>query len=84
MLFSIVLFKDSYLNIVTITFSALIIAELLNVYTEVRIDIQNDRLISLKGQQKEKQNFIDLTDWHIQYLCLEHHIHEKLYQCVKN
>lgn len=35
MLLAIVLFKDSYLNIVTITFSALIIAELLNVYSEV-------------------------------------------------
>ena len=35
MLLSMALFENSYLNVVTITFSALIIAELLNIYTEV-------------------------------------------------
>ena len=36
MLFAIVFFNDSFVNIVTITFTALIIIELLNIYTEVR------------------------------------------------
>lgn len=35
MILSIVLFEKSFLNIVTITFTALIVAELLNVSTEV-------------------------------------------------
>jgi len=35
MLLAIVMFRDSYLNIVTITFSSLIVAELLNVYSEI-------------------------------------------------
>ena len=34
-LFAIVFFNDSYVNIVTITFTALIIIELLNVYTQI-------------------------------------------------
>jgi len=33
MLFSVILFKDSFLNLVTITFTALIFSELLNVYS---------------------------------------------------
>jgi len=32
---SILLFNDSYANIVTITFSSLIVIELLNVYTQI-------------------------------------------------
>ena len=36
MLASVIFFKESFTNIVTITFSALIIIELLNVYSEVR------------------------------------------------
>jgi hypothetical protein len=36
-MFSIVMFNDSYANIVTITFSSLILIELLNVYTQVRL-----------------------------------------------
>ena len=36
MLMSIILFKESFLNIVTITFTALIISELLNVYSNVK------------------------------------------------
>lgn len=35
MLFSIIFFEDSFVNIVTITFTALIFIELLNVMTEV-------------------------------------------------
>jgi len=34
-MFSIIFFNDSYANIVTITFSSLILIELLNVYTQV-------------------------------------------------
>ena len=34
-MFSILMFNDSYANIVTITFSSLIMIELLNVYTQV-------------------------------------------------
>ena len=34
-LFAILVFHDSYVNIVTITFTALIIIELLNVYTQI-------------------------------------------------
>lgn len=34
-LFAIVVFKDSYVNIVTITFTTLILIELLNVYTQI-------------------------------------------------
>lgn len=49
MLFSIVLFKDSYLNIVTITFTALIVAELLNVYSEVNKKKNKILLISQIG-----------------------------------
>ena len=36
MLFAIIFFNDSFANIVTITFSALILIELLNVYSAVR------------------------------------------------
>jgi hypothetical protein len=36
MLLSITWFSDSFLKIQTITFTALIVAELLNIYTEVR------------------------------------------------
>mgnify|MGYP006922986051 CR=1 FL=1 len=35
MLLALVAFKDSYVNIVTITFTALILIELLNVYTQI-------------------------------------------------
>ena len=41
MILSMLLFENSYLNVVTITFSALIIAELLNIYTEVLIKNSN-------------------------------------------
>ena len=34
-LFAILFFNDSYVNIVTITFTALILIELLNVYTQI-------------------------------------------------
>jgi len=34
-LFAITFFNDSYVNIVTITFTALILIELLNVYTQI-------------------------------------------------
>lgn len=34
-LFAIIMFNDSYVNIVTITFSALICIEILNVYTQI-------------------------------------------------
>jgi hypothetical protein len=34
-MFSILMFNDSYANIVTITFSSLILIEILNVYTQV-------------------------------------------------
>lgn len=34
-MFAILVFKDSYVNIVTITFTALICIELLNVYTQI-------------------------------------------------
>ena len=34
-LFSILFFNDSYVNIVTITFTSLILIELLNVYTQI-------------------------------------------------
>jgi len=34
-LFAILVFNDSYVNIVTITFTALILIELLNVYTQI-------------------------------------------------
>ena len=34
-MFSIQFFNDSFVNIVTITFSALVLIELLNVYTEI-------------------------------------------------
>lgn len=47
MLLSIMLFKDPYLNIVTITFSALIVAELLNIYSEVSIEFDH---FNLTGQ----------------------------------
>lgn len=36
MLMAIYLFEKSYLQIVTITFTALILSEILNVYTEVK------------------------------------------------
>jgi hypothetical protein len=36
-MFSILMFNDSYANIVTITFSSLILIEILNVYTQVSI-----------------------------------------------
>lgn len=36
MLATVMFFKESFTNIVTITFSALIIIELLNVYSEVQ------------------------------------------------
>lgn len=35
MLGTVIIFKESFTNIVTITFSALIIIEILNVYSEV-------------------------------------------------
>lgn len=35
LMFSVQFFNDSFVNIVTITFSALIVIELLNVYTEI-------------------------------------------------
>ena len=35
LMFSVQFFNDSFVNIVTITFSALIIIEILNVYTEI-------------------------------------------------
>ena len=41
MLATVILFKESFTNIVTITFSALIIIELLNVYTEVLLIMSN-------------------------------------------
>ena len=34
-MFAILAFRDSYVNIVTITFTALILIELLNVYTQI-------------------------------------------------
>ena len=34
-MFAIIMFNDSYVNIVTITFSALICIEILNVYTQI-------------------------------------------------
>ena len=36
MLLAMGLFEKSYLNVTTVTFTSLIVAELLNIYTEVR------------------------------------------------
>ena len=53
MLFAIVFFNDSFANIVTITFTALIIIELLNIYTEVcSVRIDN----SLPGYEAELED----------------------------
>lgn len=49
MLLSIMLFKDPYLNIVTITFSSLIVAELLNIYSEITIKKSKVLLICQVG-----------------------------------
>ena len=40
MILSIYLFENSFLKVVTITFSALIVAELLNIFTEVYISFK--------------------------------------------
>ncbi len=51
MLATVMFFKESFTNIVTITFSALIIIELLNVYSEVRnMHISYFRLTNLIGR----------------------------------
>jgi hypothetical protein len=52
-MFAIIFFNDSYANIVTITFSSLILIELLNVYTQVNtpIVVNNDCAILDKQLQ---------------------------------
>jgi phospholipid-translocating ATPase len=51
MLFAVLFFNNSFTNIVTITFSSLILIELLNVYTEVmKIKIDSIRLTNLIGR----------------------------------
>ena len=39
MLGTIIFFSDSYTNIITITFSSLILIELLNIYSEVNLNL---------------------------------------------
>jgi phospholipid-translocating ATPase len=45
MIGTVVLFEDSYLNVVSITFTALVFIEMLNVYLEVIIPIKQNKLL---------------------------------------
>ena len=61
MLGTILFFQDSFTNIVTITFSALIITELLNVYSSVSIYKLQKELTSNVGAQNPSRNGLHVS-----------------------
>lgn len=72
MLGTIIWFHESFTNIVTITFSSLIIIELLNVYSEVTIPKFN--LTSIDKQTQLENDCIisgDICALHSQYFSVE-------------
>ena len=54
MLATVVFFNESFTNIVTITFSALIVIELLNVYSEVSLSYKDNMMMYRSTNQTGK------------------------------
>jgi hypothetical protein len=68
MLSTLIFFNEPFTNIITITFTALVITELLNVYSEVTLTLLNILFID---KQAELEDAHSLTS----HLCLLHPQH---------